>query len=110
MKIVIGEGGLNIRVLNLKNHSSIAEWMLFVTGSSLAHEKRIGDTIVHYVFQILLNNSQLGKRELKNIPIRVTDRDTSEWMVVDGDSVITNIFSPRILLLYLFINRLSCCS
>lgn len=25
----------------------------------------------------------------------MTDRDESEWMVVDGDSVITNIFSPR---------------
>lgn len=102
MKIVIGEGGLNIRVLNLKNHSSIAEWMLFVTGSSLAHEKRIGDTIVHYVsISIRQNDVQLGKRELKNIPIRVTDRDTSEWMVVDGDSVITNIFSPRIFSIYI---------
>lgn len=50
MKIILGEGGLNVRVLNLKNHSSLAEWMIFVTGSSLSHEKRIGDTIVHYVF------------------------------------------------------------
>lgn len=49
MKIILGEGGLNVRVLNLKNHSSLAEWMIFVTGSSLSHEKRIGDTIVHYV-------------------------------------------------------------
>ena len=32
---------------------------------------------------------------MHNIPIRVTDRDESEWMVVDGDRVITNIFSPR---------------
>ena len=85
MKILRGEGALNIRVLNLHNHSTLGNWMLFVTGSSLSHEKRIGDTIVHY----------LRKRQLKNIPIRVTDRDESEWMVVDGDSVITNIFSPR---------------
>lgn len=32
---------------------------------------------------------------MKDIPARVTDRDESEWMVVDGSSVITNIFSPR---------------
>lgn len=50
MKILRGEGALNIRVLNLRNHSTLGEWMIFVTGSSLAHEKRIGDTIVHYVF------------------------------------------------------------
>lgn len=49
MKILRGEGALNIRVLNLRNHSTLGEWMIFVTGSSLAHEKRIGDTIVHYV-------------------------------------------------------------
>ena len=33
----------------MTNHSSMASYMLFVTGSSLNHEKRIGDTIVHYV-------------------------------------------------------------
>ena len=49
LMILQGEGALNLRVLNLRNHSSLAAWMLFVTGSSLAHEKRIGDTIVHYV-------------------------------------------------------------
>ena len=49
MQILTGEGALNIRVLNLRNHSSLADWMIFVTGSSLTHQKRIGDTIVHYV-------------------------------------------------------------
>ncbi|KAK8822501.1 hypothetical protein WA577_005663 [Blastocystis sp. JDR] len=82
MQILTGENALNIRVLNLRNHTSMADWMIFVTGSSLSHQKRIGDTI-------------LRKRQLHNIPIRVTDRDESEWMVVDGDRVITNIFSPR---------------
>ena len=87
LTILKGEGALNIRVLDLHNHCSMASYMLFVTGSSLNHEKRIGDTIVHY----------LRKRELRNIPIRVTDRDESEWMVVDGDSIITNIFSPSMI-------------
>lgn len=49
MMILQGEGALNIRVLNMRNHSSMAAYMLFVTGSSLNHEKRIGDTLVHYV-------------------------------------------------------------
>ena len=49
MTILQGEGALNIRVLNMRNHSSMAAYMLFVTGSSLNHEKRIGDTLVHYV-------------------------------------------------------------
>ncbi len=49
MQILTGENALNIRVLNLRNHTSMADWMIFVTGSSLSHQKRIGDTIVHYV-------------------------------------------------------------
>ena len=49
MQILTGENALNIRVLNLRNHTSMANWMIFVTGSSLSHQKRIGDTIVHYV-------------------------------------------------------------
>ena len=57
MKILRGEGALNIRVLNLHNHSTLGNWMLFVTGSSLSHEKRIGDTIVHYVCSLACFNS-----------------------------------------------------
>ena len=49
MQILTGENALNIRVLNLRNHTSMADWMIFVTGSSLSLQKRIGDTIVHYV-------------------------------------------------------------
>ena len=49
MQMLTGENALNIRVLNLRNHTSMADWMIFVTGSSLSHQKRIGDTIVHYV-------------------------------------------------------------
>ena len=49
MQILTGENALNIRVLNLRNHTSMADWMIFVTGSSLSHQKRIGDTIVHCV-------------------------------------------------------------
>ena len=113
MKIVLGEGGLNVRVLNLKNHSSLGDWMLFVTGSSLAHEKRIGDTIVHYVkhdavYLFVATQTRTQEHSYPSDRSRYFRMDGGRWRFRDYQYLFTSYV--YVVVVGLMFNRISSCS
>lgn len=73
--------GQDIVVVDLKGKSCVGEHMIFVTGRSLAHMRKMADTIV----------DGLRDRELRDeFDYGVEGRDCDDWMLVDGNTVIVH--------------------
>lgn len=77
------ERGVDVSVLPLAGHSDLAEHMVFATGRSPPHMRKMADTI----------SRALRKRRLPGIDATVEARDMDDWMVVDAGNVIVNIMA-----------------
>lgn len=73
--------GQDIVVMDLKGKSCVGEHMIFVTGRSMSHMRKMADTIV----------DGLRHRELADgFDYGVEGRDCDDWMIVDGNTVIVH--------------------
>ena len=72
-----------IRSINLKDKSSIADFMIIASGNSSRH--------IQALSEILLD--KLKKRGIDNC--RLEGRDSSEWKLIDAKDVIIHIFHPE---------------
>ena len=74
---------VEIESINLKDKTSIADFMIIASGSSSRH--------IQALSEILLN--QLKKRGISNCTLE--GRDSNEWKLVDGIDLIIHIFHPE---------------
>ena len=74
---------LEITSINLKNKTSIADFMIIASGNSSRH--------IQALSEILLD--QLKKKGIDNC--RLEGRDSSEWKLIDAKDIIIHIFHPE---------------
>ena len=72
-----------IRSINLKDKSSIADFMIIASGNSSRH--------IQALSEILLD--KLKKKGINNC--RLEGRDSNEWKLIDAKDVIIHIFHPE---------------
>ena len=71
---------VEIKSINLKDKTSIADFMIIASGNSSKH--------IQALSEILLN--QLKKKGISNC--RLEGRDSNEWKLIDAKDIITHIF------------------
>jgi len=72
-----------VKSINLKNKTSIADFMIIASGNSSRH--------IQALSEILLE--ELKKRGLKNC--RLEGRASKEWKLIDASDIIIHIFHPE---------------
>lgn len=80
------EKGINVQCLDLTGRSDLAHWMIFVTGRSVPHMRKLARMVV----------KALWDRQLpgyKNAEVEGLDMD--DWMVVDCGDIIVNVMDAE---------------
>ena len=72
-----------IKSINLKNKTPIADYMIIASGNSSKH--------IQALSEILLD--KLKKRGIKNC--RLEGRSSNEWKLIDSGDIIIHIFHPE---------------
>ena len=81
--ILIDNKAMDIKSINLKNKTSIADFMIIASGNSSRH--------IQALSEILLN--ELKKKGINNC--RIEGRNSSEWKLIDAIDIIIHIFHPE---------------
>ena len=82
-KILDDNKAQNIIIIDLKNKSYIADYMVIASGTSSRHLQALSEILV----------TQLKKLGIDNC--RIEGKDSSEWKLVDAYDVIVHIFHPE---------------
>ena len=82
-KILDDNKALNIKSINLKNKSYIADYMVIASGTSSRHLQALSEILVTELKKIGLNNC------------RIEGKDSNDWKLVDTQDVIVHIFHPE---------------
>ena len=82
-KILDNNKAENIKSINLKNKSYIADYMIIASGNSSRHLQALSEILVS---------------ELKKIGIgefNIEGRESNDWKLVDANDIIIHIFHPE---------------
>ena len=82
-KILDNNKALNIKSIDLKNKSFIADYMIIASGTSSRHLQALSEILVAELKKIGLNNC------------RIEGKDSNDWKLVDTQDVIVHIFHPE---------------
>ena len=82
-KILDDNKALNIKSINLKNKSYIADYMIIASGTSSRHLQALSEILITELKKIGLNNC------------RIEGKDSNDWKLVDTQDVIVHIFHPE---------------
>jgi len=74
---------LEIKSINLKNKTSIADFMIIASGNSSRHIQALSEILVN----------ELKKRGIKNCHLE--GRDSNDWKLIDAIDIIIHIFHPE---------------
>ena len=74
---------MEIKSINLKDKTSIADFMIIASGNSSRH--------VQALSEILIN--ELKKKGISNC--RLEGRDSNDWKLIDAIDIIVHIFHPE---------------
>ena len=82
-KILDNNKAQNIKSINLKNKSYIADYMVIASGTSSRHLQSLSEILVEELKKLGLNNC------------RIEGKDSNDWKLVDTQDVIVHIFHPE---------------
>ena len=82
-RILRDNKAIEIRSINLKDKTSIADFMIIASGSSSRH--------IQALSEILLD--KLKKRGIKNCHLE--GRNSNDWKLIDAVDIIVHIFHPE---------------
>ena len=82
-QILISNKAIDVKSINLKNKTSIADFMIIASGNSSRH--------VQALSEILLE--KLKKRGIENC--RLEGRGSNDWKLIDALDIIIHIFHPE---------------
>jgi ribosome-associated protein len=74
---------LEIKSVNLKGKSSIADFMIIASGTSSRHIQALSEIII----------DKLKKKGINNC--RLEGRDSNDWKLIDAIDIIIHIFHPE---------------
>ena len=82
-KILDSNKAQNIKSINLKNKSYIADYMIIASGTSSRHLQALSEILIVELKKIGLTDC------------RIEGKDSSDWKLVDTQDVIVHIFHPE---------------
>ena len=82
-KILNDNKAIDVNSINLKDKSSVADYMIIASGTSSRHLQALSEKILE----------KLKKEGISNC--RVEGQDSNEWKVIDGIDIIVHIFNPE---------------
>jgi len=81
--ILYDNKALEIKSINLRDKTSIADFMIIASGNSSKHIQALSETILN----------QLNKKGINNCQLE--GRDSKEWKLIDAKDIIIHIFHPE---------------
>ena len=82
-KILDDNKALNIKSINLKNKSYIADYMIIASGTSSRHLQSLSEILINELKKLGIDNC------------RIEGKDSKDWKLVDAHDVIVHIFHPE---------------
>ena len=82
-KILDNNKAQNIKSINLKNKSYIADYMVIASGTSSRHLQALSEILVEELKKLGLNDC------------RIEGKDSTDWKLVDTQDIIVHIFHPE---------------
>ena len=74
---------IDVSSIDLKDKSSIADYMIVASGTSSRHLQALSEMILE----------KLKKEGISNC--RIEGKDSNEWKLIDGIDIIVHIFNPE---------------
>ena len=74
---------IEVKSINLKNKTSIADFMIIASGNSSRHIQALSEVLVN----------KLKKKGIYNC--RLEGRDSNDWKLIDAIDIIIHIFHPE---------------
>ena len=74
---------IEIKSINLKDKTSIADFMIIASGNSSRHIQALAETLIDYLRKKGINNCKLEGKE------------SNEWKLIDANDIIIHIFHPE---------------
>ena len=74
---------VEIRSINLKDKTSIADFMIIASGNSSRHIQALSETLI----------DELKKKGIDNC--RLEGRDSNDWKLIDAIDIIIHVFHPE---------------
>jgi ribosome-associated protein len=74
----------DIRVLDVRNLTTVTDYLLIVSGTSNRHVKSLGN-------QLIASAKQAGQP-----PIGVEGQEVGEWVLIDLADIVVHIMQPRV--------------
>ena len=74
---------IDIRTINLKNKSTVADYMIVASGTSSKHIQSLSEMIFEKLKREGVTNCHLE------------GKDSGEWKLIDGIDIIIHIFNPE---------------
>ena len=81
--ILTDNKALEVKSIDLKDKTSIADFMIIASGNSSRHIQALSEIILDYLKKKGINNS------------RIEGKDSNEWKLIDGIDIIIHIFHPE---------------
>jgi len=82
-KILNDNKAIDVSSIDLKDKSSIADYMIVASGTSSRHLQALSEMILE----------KLKKEGISNC--RLEGKDSNEWKLIDGIDIIIHIFNPE---------------
>ena len=82
-KILNDNKAIDVSSIDLKDKSSIADYMIVASGTSSRHLQALSEIIL----------KKLKKEGISNC--RLEGKDSNEWKLIDGIDIIIHIFNPE---------------
>ena len=82
-RILNDNKAIDINSIDLKNKSSIADYMIIASGTSSRHLQALSEMILE----------KLKKEGISNCHLE--GKDSNEWKLIDGIDIIIHIFNPE---------------
>ena len=83
IKTLDSNKALDIVSIDLKNKSSIADYMIVASGTSSRHIQSLSEQVLE----------KFKTNGLKNC--KIEGKDSAEWKLVDGIDIVVHIFNPE---------------
>ena len=74
---------VEIRSINLRDKTSIADFMIIASGNSSRHIQALSETLI----------DELKKKGIDNC--RLEGRDSNDWKLIDAIDIIIHVFHPK---------------
>ena len=83
IKILDSKKAINIKTIDIKDRSSLADYMIIKSGTSSTHIKSLADNV----------EEDLKKEEI--YPNKIEGYNTNSWILMDYGDIIVNIFTEE---------------